>query len=219
MLAAITDQLRDKLSDRGVPYPVVYGPERMRQTPSTTSHITVMRDRAVGDVFAGPKSNAQNPNVIQSLQIGAKCRIYAHSTKSGANVWDHERLADAVLDQVVLALRDIVTPRKNFWTLKTARMVTPAEAGEPDLERWPGVIYELKFSVHRAVLDIDYAGESADEATMGGSGISAVDAALDTSDSPDASTGLPYATTRLVAPIGRGFSVGFSSGFEGGMYG
>jgi hypothetical protein len=215
MLAAITDQLREALEARGVPYPVVYGPESLTQSPMATSHIVVQRDRATGDTFLGGRSNTQNPPKVETVAFGAKTRVYAKSTLSGANSYNHERLADAINDQIVLALKPIIINRMNAITFTSARLLTAAELGSPALQRWPGVVYEMKFRIERSILQQNFAGESADTATMGGSGVSTVGGTIDVSDSPSGSTILPKATTRLDSTLG-GFSIGFSAGFEGG---
>jgi hypothetical protein len=173
----------------------VYGPEGFFQTPLANSHIVVSRDRGTGDNFMGAESNTRNPNVVQTFGLGSKCRVYAKSTLAGANIWDHERLAGKIMDQIVIALTEIIVARKNEFRPSIARLLTAAELKEPELQRWAGVVYELKFKINRSILDVPYDGESADEATMG-TGITTVGATIDTSGSPGGSTVLPNATTR-----------------------
>jgi hypothetical protein len=196
MLAAITDQLRDKLSDRGVPYKVFYGPERLTPGSLAQSHIVVFRDRAGGDTYLGAQNNQQNPPVVNSQTIRGRIRIFAHSTLTSANVWDHERVADRVADQVVIALRVILVERKNPEKIVSGRLLTSAELGETGQQRWPGVVYEIRFGFNRAIFDVNYADEAAGEATFGSPGIKTVGNDMETDTSQTLNPDLPSATTR-----------------------
>lgn len=200
MLAAITDQLREALQEdaRAVPFPVAYGTEHPASGLAVESHIVLFVDRAAGDVFSSPTGLNRNPQHRANVAEGAVCRIYARSTKAGARERDHEALARAVRDQVIVALQVILGARKNGpWLPRTGRFLAAADVAEPTLQAWPGVVYEMKFTVDRSVLDTTYAGESADEATMGGTGGFDTSTTLDTSDSPDPAAGVPSATTRI----------------------
>lgn len=197
MLAAISDQLREALQAdaRKVPYPVHYGTEFPTPGVSSTSHIVLFVDRASGDVFAAPTSVNRNPQHRANVDEGAVCRIFARSNKSGARERDHEALARAIRDQVIVALQAIVSARKNGpWIPRTGRFLSASELGET-VESWPGVVYEMKFSVSRSVLDVTYQGESADEATMGDSGFGIETTTTTTGPGPN--NGLPSVTTRI----------------------
>lgn len=200
MLAAITDQLREALELRGVPtlaIPVVYGPESLGQSTLVQSHIVIERDRAAGDVWNAAHAPMRNPRQIFSRSIGAVCRIFARSSLAGARNQDHERVADMLADQVMIALREIIIARKTLWQVTSSKLLTRDEMAERDLQTWAGVVYEIRFSADRGVLDTDYAGEAAEEATAGGTHGFGVSTTLDTSDSAGAGHGLPSATTRL----------------------
>lgn len=195
MLAAITYELRELLKARGVPYPVGYGPERSTQSVAVDSHIVVERDRERGDEFKPPPTSRYNPHLDHSRDIGAICRVFARSTLSGAGPEDHERVADTVVDQVAIVLRAIISRRRTFWAVRSAKLMTAAEMAYAGIT-WPGVVYELRFTVSRGVTDATFQGEIAGESTFGGAHGTTVSTTLDTSDSPAGSNDLPSATTR-----------------------
>jgi len=200
MLAAITDQLREALDARGVPVtaiPVVYGPESLGQTTLAQSHIVIERSRSMGDTWGPGHAPMRNPRQIFSVQVGAVCRIFARSSLSGARTQDHERVADQLAGQVMVALREIVVARKTIWRVMSSRLLTRDDMAERNMQTWAGVVYEILFSVDRGVLDTDYAGEAATEATAGGATGFGVSTTLDTSDSPGVGKDLPSGTTRV----------------------
>lgn len=200
MLAAITDQLRAALEARGVPVksiPVIYGPESLGQTTLAQSHIVVERDRMAGDTWGPSRVPMRNPKQVFSVSVGAVCRIFARSSLSGARNQDHERIADTLAAQTMIALREIIIARKTLWQVTSSKLLTKDEMSERDLQTWAGVVYEIRFSIDRAALDTDYAGEAAAEATAGGTDGFGVVTTLDTSTSTGAGTDLPDATTRV----------------------
>ena len=211
MLYAISIQLGEALAARKVPYRVTYGPEPIPQG-ITSPHIVILRDRKTGDHVTAPRQTsaqttltAPNPHVVMNRFLGATCRVFAKSTKASAIVADHERIADQVIDQVLVALRSIVNARRNTWTLGAGHLLTDDEIKALGLEAWPGGVYEQAFSIDRGVTDRPYAGEStaahgeptkADEAIMG-TDVTTVATTIDDSESPGVSTTLPDATTRI----------------------
>jgi hypothetical protein len=206
VLLSISYQLREDLQARGVPFDVVYGPERLGQTPLAASHIVLERDRATGDELLPVTAHRRNPRVDHVRGIGATLRVFARSTAAGAGPGDHERVADRVVDQCLISLRAIVAARRTQWRLRSAKLLSADEAGERGLETWPGVIYEARFVIDRGVADAGWteaetaaaaAGTAtADEATFGGAHGVSVATTLDTSDGPAGSDELPSATTR-----------------------
>lgn len=196
MLAAITYQLRDALKARGVPYPVSYGPERVGQTVLADSHIVVERDRDRGDDVSPPPTSRYNPHLDHVRDIGAICRIYARSTLAGAGPEDHERVADTVADQVLIVLRSIVSARRTAWAVRSAKLLSTAEA-EYNGINWPGCVYELRFAISRGVTVATFVGEIAGETKFGGAHGTTVATSLDTTGGPGPSTDLPSAETRI----------------------
>lgn len=195
MLAAITAQLRDALQSRKVPHPVVYGPERLVQSSAVLPHIVIERDRQQGDTVGPPKTRSKNPQRVFVRGIGAVARVFCQSTLAGAGIEDHERDADKVINQLLVALRGIVLARKSDLRVSSSRFLTSAELAEAGLT-YPGVVYEMRFVVDMGVADGNYAAETAAESTFGGVGGTTVSTTLDLTDSPEPTTDLPGATTR-----------------------
>ena len=195
MLAAITSELRTELQGRGVPYQVVYGPERVDQSVLARSHVVVQRDRQLGDSVDPAPAKHHNPHAIFVRWIGAMVTVYARSLESGATVAEHERIADMVADQIMLSLRVIVARRKSAMRFAgVPKLLSRDELEARELLTWPGVVYELRLAVGRGVRDAAYDGEGAVEKAAGADfGVSTT---LDTSASPGANTDLPGATTR-----------------------
>lgn len=191
MLAAITYQLREALEARGVPFPVVYGPQRLAQSVLADPHVVVERDRQQGDTVRPPTVVMRNPRLDHVRGVGAVVRVFAKSGDLGAKVEDHERVADHVLDQVLVALRAIVAARRTWWRIKSARLLSGAELEAREILGWPGVVYELRCEIDRGVTDANYAGEGRGEKSP-----TDIKTSLDTSGSPGPSTSLPGATTR-----------------------
>ncbi len=208
MLLAMSYQLREAFKTRGVPYPLVYGPERPGQTVLAAPHLVLERDRENGDSIAPPVAHRRNPRVDHVRWIGSTLRVFARSTTAGAGPGDHEREADRVVDQAMMSLRAIVSARRTLWQIQSAKLLTADEAGERGLETWPGAIYEVRFAVARGVADLGWveaetaagaAGTSpADETTFGGEhGTSVETTAIDISESPGGPGGvLSSAMTR-----------------------
>jgi hypothetical protein len=206
VLLAISYQLREALKARGVPHPLAYGPERMGQSVLAAPHIVLERDRENGDLIAPPVAHRRNPRLDHVRWIGSILRVFAKSTTDGAGVGDHEREADRVVDQAMVALRGIVSARRSLWEIRSSKLLTAEEAGERGLEAWPGAIYEVRFAVARGVADLGWteaataagaAGTNpADEATFGTAHGVSVATTVDTSDGPAGSELLPSATTR-----------------------
>lgn len=92
--------------------------------------------------------------------IGCVLRIYAKSELVGAAVHDHERLADQLLDRVEVALRKIVAQRRTLHQITSSKLLDEAALSLIGLEQWPGVVYELRFSVDRGVFDTAWDGEA-----------------------------------------------------------
>lgn len=196
MLAAITYQVRDALEARGVPYPVSYGPERTGQTSMADPHIVIERDRDQGDGINPATTNRRNPQLVFVRPIGAVFRVYARSTLPSAGPADHERVADKVVDQILVVLREIVAARKTFMRFGSAGLLTAAALEELSLQTWSGVVYQVRFQVDRGVTTANYEGEIAAESEFGDSPGTSVSTTLDTDDSPEVNLDLPSATTR-----------------------
>jgi hypothetical protein len=165
VIHAIALELGTALAARGVPYRVVYGPERTGAR-LTDTRIVVERPRGVVDATIATHSRPLVPNRIFARTINMTARVVAASTVAGAGVHDHERLADLLADQVEVALRTIVKGRNTIHQPGGWRFVPAAELELLGLDAWPGVVYEGSFAIDRGVRGVDWAGEGPDTATL-----------------------------------------------------
>jgi hypothetical protein len=192
--------LRVELERRGVPYELVYGPERLRQSPRAKKHIVLERDRVGGDGLAAARTRPRNPQQSYRRGLGYVLRIFAdEATRGGATQEEHECEADRVVGQLIATIDTVVRAQlRTWWTYRSGRLLTAAELEEPQLQKWPGAVYELAFEVDSAVTDVGYDLAPADEATAGGPGGFTVEVGTPSlSGSPEPAEGLPGATTRV----------------------
>ena len=170
MIYNIAKKLQDAIKAKGCPLRVVYGPEFPAPVAQTDSHIVMSMDRQAGDKFNPTRSQHLNPRVFHVRAVGAVIRIYACSPLAGAAVQDHERMANAVVDVIACALRVIAAASRMPINYTAAGFMTAEALQQTKLDRWAGVVYEIKFTVDRAVQDTTYQGAVAEEATIGGTG-------------------------------------------------
>ena len=169
MINEVTRELAAELRTRGVPYPVIYRESKPATIGSVSqTRIVVERDRKGGDRPGLPVSQFKNPQRESSRQIGCVIRIYAQSTLGGAREFEHEELADAIADQIEIALYNIAAKRKTLHRIVAFKLLDAAEMNAPELEQWPGVIYEIRFSIDRGVVDTVFGGGAKDSTTLAG---------------------------------------------------
>lgn len=173
MLYELSKELGASLQARGVPLKVVFGPERTQPVSASRERI-VLEHLEGGDSFGPLISQHRNPRGVMTRRVAAVLRIYAQATISGAGVQDHRRRAEAVLDQVIVALDDIARgSRRNQWSPASGGFVVPEDS--VGSETWSGACYEMRFSIDRSVLDTTWTdgttvGSGLPEATIGGDG-------------------------------------------------
>lgn len=169
ILYGITLELAAALKAVGVPYPVVYGPERtIPTTPAQVTRIVVERDRGGSDEIQGARANHTNPRLHGVTGLASRLRIYATSTRPHAAIQDHEGIADELRSKARVHLDKIIRGNETLWAPVSARFLTQAELDAEGLTTWPGVVYELKFTVDVGDFDTNFAGEAADEIEIGG---------------------------------------------------
>lgn len=187
MIYEITKEIATELTAKGVPYPVIYGPERALRV-LTDPRFVIERDRAGNDELAAPVARNPNPRMIGVRWLACVCRIYARSTLAGAGTHDHEREADQMADRFTVALHKAVRVRRNQYRIRSAKLMSAAELELDGLEQWPGVVYRIEFDVDRAVNDTTWQGAAAATAVSG-------KPATSVSVSQAGSASLPSATT------------------------
>jgi len=171
MLHAISLELAPALKARGVPFPVVYGPERLDVMSVGKTRIVLERDRGGGDSVGAGRARTRNPRLILTRGIGFVLRVFAQSTESGAGVWNHERLADSIVDKVLVCLTGIIEERRTLWRIASSGLVPAIELSQVGLERWPGVVYQITGSIDRGVADTSWSDAAAPEITLGEGGV------------------------------------------------
>lgn len=155
MLYEISRELDAALQLQGVPFRVVYGPER---APAATSLGRIVIDHGGErvDTFEPAKGTKPVDKSRGVRRQGAKLRIYAQNTSSGARVTDHRRLAEHVLDRVFCELDILIQRRRNAWAMGSGGFLLPEDLAQS--ETWPGAIYEASFWVDRALTRVDWTG-------------------------------------------------------------
>lgn len=174
MIHEIGKELAEALAAKGVPFKVV---DAERTAPTSAARERIVIERIDGaDSFGSVVSQHRNPRCVMTRVIAVRLRIFAQATRSGATYPEHERRADAVLDAVLVALADIMRARN-------AKPWLPDGGGFVELDdekgtlggSRSGAVYELRFTVPRAVNDTTWtgtgeAGDGAPEVPLGGEG-------------------------------------------------
>jgi hypothetical protein len=150
------------LESLGCPLPVGYGPDSKQSL--TDSRIVFERDRDGGDELGPAKKLKANPRMVFVRALGVVVRIYATSNLDGANVYDHERVADQAADLFLVSLREVVAQQRTLWRVASAKYLNADELAIAGIINWPGVVYEYRLSVDRGVFDRTWV----DEAGVGG---------------------------------------------------
>jgi hypothetical protein len=163
MLHEIGRELGAVLAANGCPFVVVDGPEQVTAATWGRRRIVIEHD-AGGDSFSAPRNATRNPRIYQVRNIGVKLTIYAQSTATGARPFEHRRLAEQVLDQVVVALTDIAAVRRNAVKFTGGKFIQPADLDKSEFP--PGVAYELTFTFDRGITGVTWAGAAEPETTI-----------------------------------------------------
>lgn len=147
MIHEVGRELATKLKALGVPHEVVTGPE-----PTTTT--TFARERIVieqtgRDKFTHARSQHKNPDVRFICLQACRITIYAQSPRSGAQLFEHRRRANAVRDLVMCALEEVALTRKNGIAFGDGGFITPTDLAATELAQ--GAVYELSFTFERGV--------------------------------------------------------------------
>lgn len=190
MIYEIAREVATAMASRGFPFRVEYGPPRVAgiASPGAGGRIIIMRDRETPDAFeasrgltrGGGSGTWPTGNRLQACVA----RVEMRSTAAGAGIHDHERLCESAVDMLWTALADALRGRNNELRIAGGRYLDQAALQALGLEQWPGVVYELRFSVSRGVEARTFEGDAPMEtATIG-------------TESPDVILGL---TTHVLA--------------------
>lgn len=167
MIHEITVSVAAELKSKGVPFGVVYGPERQVAGISSPTRIVIERDRQAGDGLGPARSVHTNARMRGVRAVGCVARVFAKSNAGGAGVQNHEALADKLVDKLVVALDKVIRANQTLWKPVSGKLLSAEELAARDLTTWPGVVYELRFTVDRGMFDTDFASEAAPEVEVG----------------------------------------------------
>ncbi|MCL2777722.1 MAG: hypothetical protein FWD73_06930 [Polyangiaceae bacterium] len=150
-LYQIGRELEALLVANGCPFPVVYR-ERTGTATWGRPRIVLEPDE---DRFDAPISLSRDPKVHYTRIAGGKATIYAKSSKGGAQEFEHELVANAAIDQVLVAMRKIAAARHNRFVPVSGKFIVPKDLEKSELRA--GAAYELLFTFTRAVAEQTWA--------------------------------------------------------------
>lgn len=171
MLHGIALRVDAALKKRGVPFPVVYGPERQDSTVASSSRIVIERDRKNRDVVGPARAVHTNPNMRSVRTVACVARVFAKSNRAGAGHQDHEGVCDVLVDLLDCALDEVIRSDQTLWQATGGKLLGADELAAQGLKTWPGVVYEYWFTIDRGACDRTFAGEAAPEASVGDGGV------------------------------------------------
>lgn len=163
MIHEIGVELQARLRTAGVPVNVVDGPE----LPTTTwgrERIVIEFDADGSDSFVLPRSLPLNARHRYTSSEACKLTIYAQSSERGATVFEHQRRAKKLRDEVLTAMDYVAVRRRNRWKPNSGAFITP-----PDLEKTErpgGAVYEIRFMFEQAVAVLTMAGAAQPEGNI-----------------------------------------------------
>ncbi len=160
MLHEIGRELEAALIEKGCPFKVK---DREAYKPTAHRNVIVI-EHTGGESFSPTTSQSENPKRYYVRNVGAKLTIYAQSTKAGAAEYEHRRLAEQVLDIVLVELRRVCNVRRMLPDIGGGRFVTIEDLAASETQA--GAAYELTFTVARAVEDKAWDGSLAPEFTV-----------------------------------------------------
>lgn len=194
MIFHVAKELTAILKSRGCPYAVEVDDAPVTQTTFARSRIFLRHTKGEGaDRFGAPRSQRPRDKHRFTRTQGWTCEIVMKSPKGSAQNFEHEILAEEVLDQLIIAFDDVASRRKNAWA--------PIAGGFDDFpdfegsERPGGVRYVLLLTFDRAVIERDFDGGLEPTATLPAGGLTSTTKVSLSSDSTDTSQPPPGAAT------------------------
>lgn len=169
MLFEIAQQLDAAIKAKGFRTPVIYT-ERGERASAAEDRIVVGHERSGGvERFGAVIGPGGNPRAVMTRVCAGVIRMYGQSTLPGAAIQDHERHVDQeMVDPVLCELWKILRRRRQIDPIGewTGGFIEPEWM--KGTEVWPGAVYELRFTVPRAVLDRTWEGVGRPTVTVGG---------------------------------------------------
>lgn len=171
------------LAGKKFPLKVHYGPERTHREGYPENVVIFERDREASDSLTTARGIQRNPRKMRTRGLQSVVTLYVRNSRAGARVEDHETLCEKFVDAVLVALEhwatatgaiDIPITESRYLSaderLAAAREHAPGVEAQK-IEQWPGAVYRIKFTVPRALLDLNYGGEGLPTGTLAVPGI------------------------------------------------
>lgn len=163
MIHDVGVELQAALVALGCPLKVV--DREARKPAGTVGPERIVIEFDGSDSFSASRSQHRNPEHRFTRSVGAKLTIYAVSSRAGAAEFEHTRKAEHALDLVLVALDNVARTRRVAWTPTGGGFVQPEDL--EGSERRGGAVYELTFTIDRAVTVRTWTGDAAEEVTVG----------------------------------------------------
>lgn len=173
MIHDLAVSLQATLRAHKCPITVVEGPERTKPTTYANERVVVEEPEDKSTRTAAPRSQSINPKRVLTAADPVRVTVYAKSPVKGALDFEHVTRARAVVDLVLVGLKEFVSTNKLAWQLPEYRRIRPADLEQS--ERSPGAAYQIDLAIERSVTDRDWNGAAAPEATIGASTIKHTD--------------------------------------------
>ncbi|OFV81994.1 MAG: hypothetical protein A2Y78_00220 [Acidobacteria bacterium RBG_13_68_16] len=161
----LAQDVQTSLTARGFPVRVEYGVRR-HALEGHHQLITIARDRSRADTLGAAPAGRANPRSLMARGLPCVATVHARSTAAGATEAEHEEAADRLADAFLVALYEWGSAgRAGPVPVSEVRLLSPEERGGtgPHL---PGEAIEIRFSIPRAVLVLDYADAAEPEAAL-----------------------------------------------------
>lgn len=169
MIHEIGRELETAIAAKGCPFKVF---DREATKPLTWGRNRIVIERAPEDKVNPPRFQSRVPKVHWVRDIVGTITIFAQSSVTGALEFEHERLCDEVVDQVLIAMRGVAGARRNGLTITKSTRVPIADLAAS--EKVGGVAHQITFSIERAVSEREWDGTLQAEFEIPADGIQSV---------------------------------------------
>lgn len=145
---------------RKIPARVLFGWERFTRTGFETV-VVVERSSDASDTVAPPRTGSR-PSLDYAAVRSLACTawVLAKSTLEGARLSEHQRMAELVVDGLIVGVQRYAVEAKLVAATFTGGKYVRDLPAHASIEQWPGVVYRLDFTLPRGVYDRMFGGES-----------------------------------------------------------
>ncbi len=153
MIHEIGRELEAAIAAKGCPFRVF---DREPTKTTTWGRNRIVIERVPEDKVSAPRFQSRVPKAYFVRDIGGLITIFAQSTVTGAQEFEHERICDDVVDMVLIALRGIAVQRKNGLAITKSTRIPIDDLAKS--ERVGGVAHQIAFTIERAVSERRWSG-------------------------------------------------------------